>query len=68
MQAIKTLIFRLPSINLYFLLDNLIKNIFKIKTISHYNNLNKPYGIIINDNMLKFHDNDIRKQISKKLV
>jgi hypothetical protein len=33
------------------------------KTIKNYKKLWKPYGIIINDNMLKFHNNDVRKKI-----
>jgi len=68
MQTVKNMVLKLPNINLVKLTDNLLKNIFIKRTLSHYNRLNKPYWIIINDNILKFHDNDIRKQISKKLV
>ena len=45
-----------------------IKNILIKKTFDSYNELWKPYWIIINDNMLKFHDKDIRKKIKKELA
>lgn len=47
--------------------DNLLKRIFLPKTLHHYNNIWKPYGIIIHDDMLKFHNWDIRKEVSEKL-
>jgi len=47
-------------------IDNLIKKIWLPKTLKTYNKLNKPYWIIINDNMLKFHNNDIRKNLKLK--
>ncbi len=45
--------------------DFILKKIFKAKTIRNYNKLWKPYWVIINDNMLKFHNNDVRKEIIK---
>lgn len=48
-------------------IDLFLRNIFIKKTIKSYEKLWKPYGIIINNNMLKFHDNDIRKKIKKEL-
>lgn len=48
-------------------LDNIIKNIFIKKTMKHYKKIWKPYWVIINDNLLKFHNSDIRKEISEKL-
>lgn len=50
------------------LLNEILKKIFLPKTLKHYEKLKKPYGIIINDNMLKFHNNDIRKKIKKELL
>lgn len=41
--------------------------IFQYKTKKHYEKLWKPYGIIINDTLLKFHNNDIRKKIAKNI-
>lgn len=49
------------------LIDKFLKKIFFPFTLKHYQKLNKPYWIIINENMLKFHDNDKRKEIQKKL-
>jgi hypothetical protein len=49
-------------------LEKLLKKIFLKKTQKTYEKLNKPFWVIINDDMLKFHDKDIRKEISKKLV
>jgi hypothetical protein len=48
-------------------LNNLFKKIFLPKTLKHYNNIWKPYWIIILDVMLKFHNWDIRKEIAKKI-
>lgn len=50
------------------LIDNLLQKIFLSKTLKHYENLWKPYWIVINKNMLKFHDNDRRIQIKKDLL
>lgn len=49
-------------------IDKLFKKIFLPKTIKNFEKLNKPYWIIINDNLLKFHDNDQRKEIKNKLL
>jgi hypothetical protein len=48
---------------LWDILDDLLKKLFLPKTIKHYKNLWKPYGIIINENMLKFHNWDVRKDV-----
>jgi len=56
-------------------LNKILKKIFLPKTIKSYNKICtlkevslgwKPYWIIINDNMLKFHNWDIRKEIAEK--
>jgi len=47
-------------------LNNFLKKIFLPKTLKHYNKIGKPYWIIINDEMLKFHNWDIRKKIADK--
>lgn len=49
------------------LINKLLKNIFIKKTLKNYEKLWKPYWIIINDNMLKFHNNDKRLEIKKEL-
>jgi hypothetical protein len=48
--------------------DNFLKKIFLPKTLKHYKKLSKPFGVIINDNLLKFHDKDIRKKIKKEIL
>jgi hypothetical protein len=48
-------------------LEYIIKTIFIKKTLKNYKKLWKPYWIIINDSMLKFHNNDKRKEIKKEL-
>lgn len=48
--------------------DILCKNIFLPKTLHHYEKIGKPYGIIIDDHLLKFHNNDIRNQLKKELL
>jgi len=47
-------------------LNKLLKKIFLPKTLKHYKTLWKPYWVIINDNMLKFHNKDIRKKIKEE--
>ena len=49
-------------------LNNFLKKLFLSKTLKSYEKLNKPYWIIINNDMLKFHDRDIRKKIKKILT
>jgi len=72
MQTIKNIFFYFPIkiTNFSFLttLDKLLKALFIRKTIKHNERLWNPYWVIINDNMLKFHDNDIRRQIKKELI
>ncbi len=48
-------------------LNNMLQKIFLPKTLTSFEKLAKPYGIIISENLLKFHDNDIRKQVSRDL-
>lgn len=71
MQVIKNIIFRIPIFKIHFdflwIINEILKSIFLPKTIKHYNSLNRPYWVIINDNLLKFHNWDIRKQIKKEL-
>ncbi len=53
---------------IFYLIDKVLEKIFLPKTLKHYEKLAKPYWIIINKNMLKFHDFDKRKQIKKELL
>ncbi len=48
------------------LVDNLCKKLLLPKTLNSYENIWKPFGVIINDDMLKFHNWDIRKDIAQK--
>lgn len=49
-------------------LDKLFKKIFLAKTLRHFEKIWKPFWVIIDDNLLKFHNEDLRKEISKKLI
>jgi hypothetical protein len=40
-----------------------LKSIFIPKTKKSFKEIWKPFWVIINDNMLKFHNNDKRKKI-----
>ena len=53
---------------IFIFINKLLKNLFLPRTLKHYEKIWKPYWIIINDNILKFHDNDIRKQIKRELI
>lgn len=52
---------------IWTIFDKILKNIFLKRTLRKYNLLWKPYWIIINDNMLKFHPKDIRMKLKKEL-
>ena len=41
--------------------ESLIKKLWLPKTLKTYEKLGKPWGVVISDTMLKFHDNDQRK-------
>ena len=41
----------------------IFKKIFLAKTLKSYNKLKKPYWVIINNDLLKFHNRDIRKEV-----
>lgn len=47
--------------------DKILKKIFLPKTLKHFKKIWKPYWVVINDDLLKFHNWDLRKEISKKL-
>lgn len=44
------------------LFEHLIKKLWLPKTLQTYETLGKPWGVVISDTMLKFHDNDQRKK------
>lgn len=52
---------------LTWLFDKLFKKIFLKRTLNHFEKIWKPYGVIISDDLLKFHNWDVRKEISEKL-
>lgn len=48
-------------------LEGICRNHQLKRARKRYEKLGKPFGIVITDTMLKFHDNDIRKDISSLL-
>ncbi len=44
-------------------LDRLFRSLFLGRTLTTYERLGKPWGIIISDAMLKFHKDDRRKEV-----
>ncbi len=48
--------------------DACLKKIFLPKTLKSYEKLGKPFGIVISEKYLKFHDNDIRKKIREEFL
>ena len=50
------------------ILDKIVKKLLLPKTLSHFEEIWKPYWVIINDDLLKFHNNDIRKEIKKEIL
>lgn len=54
--------------NILNMIEKILKKIFLIRTLKTYKKLGQPFWVIINDDMLKFHDKDIRKKISDYLI
>lgn len=50
------------------ILDKITKKLLLPKTLSHFEKIWKPYWVIINDDLLKFHNNDIRQEIKKEIL
>lgn len=53
---------------IWIFIENILKKIFLPKTLKHYEKIWKPYGIIISDDILKFHNGDIRKKVRNKIL
>ncbi len=43
--------------------DRLCRAAFLAKTVRHWERLGKPWGVVISDRMLKFHDKDRRREL-----
>lgn len=50
------------------LLEKLLKYFFISKTKKSFIKLWSPFGVIIDNDMLKFHDKDIRKEVRDKII
>ncbi len=48
----------------FTLLENLIKKLWLPKTLKSYEQLGQPWWVVISDTMLKFHDQDVRREYS----
>lgn len=49
-------------------INNIFKKVFLPKTLKTYEKIWKPFGVIINDDLLKFHNWDIRKKIKEEII
>lgn len=57
---------RLGNIFGFFsLFESVVKKVWLPKTLKTYETLGKPWWVIISDSMLKFHDQDVRKEYQK---
>lgn len=76
---LKYLVYNKPSITpmlflwkietfLWDILETICKNIFLPKTLAHKKKLWDPWGLIIDDHILKFHDKDTRLEIRDRLI
>jgi hypothetical protein len=54
--------------NMIWVLNSLFKRLFLSRTLKHYEKIWKPFWVIINDNMLKFHNWDIREKVKKEIL
>ncbi|MDD4529972.1 MAG: hypothetical protein PHO80_00255 [Candidatus Gracilibacteria bacterium] len=60
--------YELDNSKILDLLENFLKKIFLPKTLEHKKKLGDPFGLIVSDNILKFHDNDKRIKIRKQII
>lgn len=49
-------------------IEKILKKIFLSRTLKTYEKLKKPFWVIISDDMLKFHDKDIREKVKDKII
>jgi hypothetical protein len=49
-------------------IELLFKKFFLPKTLRHYEKIWKPFWVIINDDVLKFHNGDIRKEVKREIL
>jgi hypothetical protein len=49
-------------------MEKILKKVFLKKTLKTYEKIGKPFGVIINDDLLKFHNGDVREKIMGILV
>lgn len=49
-------------------IDRVIEYVFLPKTLKNYEKLWKPTGVVVSDNMLKFHDQDRRVEIRDEIL
>ncbi len=54
--------------NIRSLPEKFLKKIFLSRTLKTYEKLGKPFWVIINDNMLKFHDKDVREKVRDEII
>jgi hypothetical protein len=54
--------------NFFNFFEYLLKKLFIKKTLNHKNKLKDSWGVIINNDMLKFHDNDVRKKVKNEII
>lgn len=48
--------------------EKIFKKIFFPRTLKTYEKLGKPFWVIINDDMLKFHDKDVREKVRDEII
>lgn len=54
--------------NIRSLPEKILKKIFLPRTLKTYEKLGKPFWVIINDDMLKFHDKDVREKVRDEII
>lgn len=62
----KLFLIRLGNIFGFFsLFESVVKKVWLPKTLKTYETLGKPWWVVISDSMLKFHDQDVRREFLK---
>lgn len=58
----------LNNLKILDFIEKVLKKVFLKKTLRTYEKIGKPFWVIINDNLLKFHNGDIREKVKEEIT
>jgi hypothetical protein len=49
-------------------IERILKKVFLKKTLKTYEKIERPFWVIINDDILKFHNGDVREKVKEEII